>query len=192
MSLWTVQQHEWLHALGHPVLLLAGDPSLQAQPATLNEKNLAAASSAAGGEVAQRSSRGKPTTGTPPNALRDRADTRPEHSSRPAPATPLMEPGETSEVAAGAPAAGASRTDAAAKKAALEAARGARRAARPTLLPSEDPLVLAILRASGMEAPVFEVAAQAWRIDLVRLRAEPATKRSLWQQMRKARRNRNG
>ena len=188
MSLWSVQQHEWLHALGHPVLLLAGDPCLQTQPAREREKKLVAASSAAGDEAAQQSSREKPTAGTPRAASGDGADTRPPRSAPSAPPAPILGRIETSEAAAPGPTAGASRTDAAAKKAALEAARGARRAARPTLLPTDDPLLLAILRASGMEAPVFEVAAQAWRIDLLRLRAEPAAKRSLWRQMRKARR----
>ena len=162
MSLWTVQQHEWLQALGHPVLLLVGDPSLEAPPA--------------------------PPRAAPAVAGATRPG-RPVQVARPSPSIkPISAPDEPTPGTV----AGAARTDAAAKKAALEAARGARRSARPSLLPSDDPLLLAILRASGMEATVFEVAAQAWRIDLARLRAEPAAKRGLWQQMRKTRRNRNG
>ncbi|QOW19893.1 hypothetical protein INQ41_02140 [Lysobacter ciconiae] len=157
MSLWTVQQHEWLQALGHPVLLLAGDPSLQAPAAPAQPRS---------------------------------ADTgHPQQAARP---SPVIVPPSAPDAPAREPVARAARTDAAAKRAALDAARGARRAIRRPLLPSEDPLLLAILRVSGMEAPVFEVAAQAWRIDLVRLRSDPAAKRSLWQQMRKARQNRDG
>ncbi|WP_222565708.1 hypothetical protein [Novilysobacter antarcticus] len=162
MSLWTVQQHEWLQALGHPVLLLVGDPALEAPPA--------------------------PPPAAPAVAGAARS-VRPVQVARP---SPSIKPISAPDAPAPGTVAGARRTDAAAKKAALEAARGARRSARPSLLPSDDPLLLAILRASDMEATVFEVAAQAWRIDLARLRAEPAAKRALWQQMRKTRRNRNG
>lgn len=194
MSLWTVQQHEWLQALGHPVLLLAGDPSLEAPPAPARERERVAAAPDARVDTTAKTVRAEmPSTAAPSLAVpADAAGAnarRPAQAARPA---PPIEPTSAPDSAECGPPRGASRTDAAAKKAALEAARGARRAARPSLLPSDDVLLLAILRASGMEAPVFEVAAQAWRIDLVRLRAEPAAKRALWQQMRKARRNANG
>lgn len=191
MSLWTAQQHEWLQALGHPVLLLAGDPSLEA--ARVREGKLAAASSGRADAPAEAAPARRRSVGGPrqeaPATAGDNTARNPAEAARP---SHSMAPISAPDAPAHGPVAGAARTDTAEKKAALEAARGARRAARPPLLPSDDPLLLSILRASGMEAAVFEVAAQAWRIDLIRLRAEPSAKRVLWQQMRKARRNRNG
>lgn len=168
MSLWTVQQHEWLHALGHPVLLLAGDPALTAIPSAPTD-----AAAAGSGRTADRDA--PPARRTPP-------------------AHPMAAPeAHATGIAASLPATPAPRADAAAKKAALEAARGARRATRPPPAPlsADDPLLQAIARASGLDTGAFETAVQTWQIDLAQLRAEPSAKRALWQRMRGPRRNRD-
>lgn len=195
MSLWTVQQHEWLHALGHPVLLLAGDPALTAIPpgptdAAASVAVAEAPPSADSGHTKNRDSR--PPVASHPSPAPDR--TRPATARRTPPANPMATPAiHVPDDTVSPPQAPAPRADAAAKKAALEAARGARRATRPppAPLPADDPLLQAIARASGLDTGAFETAAQTWQIDLAQLRAEPSAKRALWQRMRGPRRNRD-
>lgn len=186
MSLWTVQQHEWLQALGHPVLLLAGDPSLAAVPSRSTEAAASAASPAASAPESREDATPvrveTPTLPARPGDVDKRASAR---------STPPANPVGSPDPHAGDTGAAAPRTDAAGKKAALEAARGARRAARPApVLPTDDPLVQAITRASGLDAEAFVVAARTWQVDLAGLRAQPSLKRALWKQMRDMRRNR--
>jgi len=194
MSLWTVQQHEWLRALGHPVLLLAGDPALTATPPGPTDAATSAvadAPSAADSGLTTDHDPRPPASGRPSPAT-DR--TGPAMARRTPPANPMVTPEiHAPDATASQPQTAAPRVDAAAKKAALEAARGARRATRPppAPLPADDPLVQAIARASGLDAGAFEAAAQTWRIDLAQLRAEPSAKRALWQRMRKPRRTRD-
>lgn len=188
MSLWTVHQHEWLRALGHPVLLLASDPALVA----LRPDSTDVAAPAAHVDVAVSTGRKRGATAatdpTPATAqsfrTEDRTGSAPATRRPPPPERPLAAPASSLE--AGAAPVGTPRTDASAKKAALAAARGARRGAHPAPaeLPAEDPLLQEIARASGLDASAFGVAAGLWRIDLARLRAEPLSKRALWQQMR--------
>lgn len=188
MSLWTVQQHEWLHALGHPVMLLAGDPSLAAAPTSAPEST--------GKTDTQATQSPKAIHAQTPAPQRQAPASRPppadERSSAPlarraAPVNAVAAPSTpTADTEASLP-----RADAAAKKAALEAARGARRASRPVLasLPADDPLVQAIARASGLEPDAWDAAARIWQIDLAQLRAEPSSKRALWHVIRGARRS---
>ncbi len=165
MSLWTVQQHEWLRALGHPVLLLAGDPALAATPPVAVVPEPPRPQPAAGPDV-----RGEP--------LAPRRG--PLAASVPA-IRPHVVDTVADPIASELP-----KADAAAKKAALAAARGARRGPVPTPLPlpDDDPLVQAILRASGLDADAFATAARRWHVDLARLRAQPLSKRTLWLQIR--------
>ncbi len=186
MSLWTVQQHEWLRALGHPVLLLAGDPSLAATPEGVAEP----ARSAAQRDTIPSPFPGRPVAGgsaaSTADASPSRGDDGTGESAAPRvspPAIPLASPVAGVDAGAQPPTV---RADASTKKAALEAARGARRSIHRavTLLPSDDPLLQAIVRASGLDAGAFEAAAHDWQLDLARIRAEPLAKRALWQQMR--------
>lgn len=192
MSLWTVQQHEWLQALGHPVMLLAGDPSLDASATDTRTQSddgvpaarpAAAAALACGGAPAGGADQRPAAEQTINSSDSNRAET----VRQSAPAEPVIAPAADATPRGAAPA----RVNAAERKAALDAARGARRAALPALLPTDDPLLQAIANASGMDAGAFEVAARTWQLDPIRLRAEPSAKRILWQQMRKTRRNRN-
>ncbi|MGY0557962.1 hypothetical protein [Lysobacter sp. A421] len=172
MSLWTAQQHQWLQALGHPVLLLVGDPALSViapVPTPVAEPAVAPGTTAA--------------------ARPAQADTRP---SRPvSTATKRVNPiaaGEPVAVAGavGEPGRTRDRTDVAAKRAALDEARRARRAARPaapTAPQDDDALLAAILLATGLKGSAAQQAVAALAIDLEKLRADPSAKRALWRQL---------
>src|SRR5690606_34498938 len=145
VSLWTVQQHEWLRALGHPVLLLVGDPGLGATPADVVAPEAPRPQAAAGPD-----GRGRPAAA---------------RRAPPAASAPSLPPAvDDADAAADAITRGAPRADAAAKKAALAAARGARRDSprAPLPLPAGDPLLQAIQRVSGLDADAFEAAARSW------------------------------
>lgn len=180
MSLWTAQQHQWLQALGHPVLLLVGDPALSVIAPVPPP-------------VAEPAAPTGVTAATRPA----QADTRP---TRPASTAPKR----VNPIAADEPAAVAEpdhtrpRTDVAAKKAALDEARRARRAARPAAptaappAPQDDAaLQAAILLATGLKGSAAQQAVAALAIDLEKLRADPAAKRALWRQLQDLRGGRN-
>lgn len=196
MSLWTVQQHEWLRALGHPVLLLAGDPGLVGSPDKAADAETLAATVAAQDEATAGTLRKRPLDARNASGRTDLPRSRGGAGAGPPTARPAHPPASapdapTAEIDTGASPPTA-RADPSAKKAALEAARGARRSIRraATPLPTDDLLLHAIVRASGLDAGAFQAAAQEWRLDLARLRAEPLSKRALWQQMRQKGRNR--
>ncbi|MGY0618375.1 hypothetical protein [Lysobacter sp. A378] len=179
MSLWTTQQHQWLQALGHPVLLLVGDPALSviapvpppvAEPAGV--------------------------TGVTAATRPAQADTRPTRPASTAPkrVNPIAA-GEPAAVvgAVGEPGRTRDRTDVATKKAALDEARRARRAARPAAsnAPHDDALLAAILLATGLKGSAAQQAVAALAIDLEKLRVDPSAKRALWRQLQDLRGGRN-
>ncbi|MGV8941758.1 MAG: hypothetical protein ACOH1P_09530 [Lysobacter sp.] len=194
MSLWTTQQHEWLQALGHPVLLLAGDPAL-AESAPIIEPPIEPA-------TASNAARMSPASQPVPDALRAAQPGHPSSQdanrrlapvpvarpSRPAPvANPIDAAPATSAAAAPRP-----PTDAAAKKAALDEARRAGQRSRvPQPAAVADPLFDAILRAVGPDEGAARETLTDMAIDLPRLRADPRAKRTLWIRLRTLRRGRD-
>ncbi|MGY1425739.1 hypothetical protein [Lysobacter sp. A289] len=172
MSLWTAQQHEWLQALGHPVLLLVGDPALSViAPVPLPVAEPAGA------------------TGTTAATRPAQVDTRPTRAS--GTASTRVNPVAVDEpVAVAEPGRTPQRTDVAAKKAALDEARRGRRAARPAAsnVPlDDDALLAAILLAAGPDKSLARDAVAALAIDLETLRADPSAKRALWRQLKRLR-----
>jgi hypothetical protein len=192
MSLWTTQQHEWLQALGHPVLLLAGDPALvEPAAAPTAEPDPAQTPSAAHSARDAAPRAGSPPASPDPAAPR-RADeqTASVSPARPPRQAPVANPVEV------APPTGAAvprpPTDVAAKKAALEEARRAGQRARPPEPVPVDPLLAAVLRVSGRDVDQAEEALAMLDIDLDRLRSDPLAKRALWVRLRALRWGRDG
>lgn len=202
MSLWTAQQHEWLRALGHPVLLLAGDPSCAAggdavavEPArerpqldgrgsgatvSVKHAGVRSARAATRGEQPRIATPGQHRTAEEAGSAPVSHDPATQPPGRPRPLPPPAEPGSP------APARTRPRSDAAAKAAAL---REARLAARPDV-PRDDPLYQAVARATGLEASAAERVLAKMNIDWARLGADPAAKRALWVRLRRLRRER--
>ncbi len=186
MSLWTTQQHQWLQALGYPVLLLAGDPAL------------AEGAPSVGPAVASDSAPLAPTGQPMPVAPRAVRAGHPSHQAPerqivPARVALPSRPAPVANPVNAAPTAGAAgtprpHTDAAAKKAALDAARRAgQRDRRAEPAPVADPLLDAIVRIAG----AAEETLAGLDIDLPRLRTDPQAKRALWIRLRTLRRGRD-
>ena len=168
MSLWDGQQREWLQAMGYSLLSLAGEEALAGV-----EPGLPTA-------PAQTSSSPMPRMGEPGDAPALRAErtvadaprARPEHAHRPAPPKP-------DEDVPAAPPRVASRTDAAGKAAALDAARRAG-ATRQFEGPLWDALGTATRQSPALAARTLrELGA-----DPAALRDDPAAKRRLWTRLR--------
>lgn len=192
MSLWTTQQHEWLQALGHPVLLLAGDPAL-AEPAAAPTaepdptQTPSAAHSARDAAPRAGSPAASPDPAAPRRADEQTASVSPARPPRQAPVANPVEVAPPTGAAVPRP-----PTDVAAKKAALEEARRAGQRARPPEPVPVDPLLAAVLRVSGRDADQAEEALAMLDIDLDRLRSDPLAKRALWVRLRALRRGRDG
>ncbi|HEU4773278.1 MAG TPA: hypothetical protein VFS82_01960 [Lysobacter sp.] len=184
MSLWTTQQHEWLQALGHPVLLLAGDPAL-AEPAVAPDPVQIPPAAHPVRDAAPRA--GSPDPASARHADERAASHSPARRPRQAPVANPVEVAPSTGAAVPRP-----PTDVAAKKAALEEARRAGQRARPPEPVPVDPLLAAVLRVSGRDADPAEEVLAMLDIDLDRLRSDPLAKRALWVRLRALRRGRDG
>lgn len=193
MSLWTKQQHEWLQALGHPVLLLPGDPDLAEPVPPATEPGIGAAPARPLDRIVREDAPRAAPSGDPSASPleRDDADER-TAAARPLRQAPVANPigVAPSAIAAEVP---RPHTDAAAKKAALDEARRAGRQAQPPapVLSRADPLLAAILRVAGRRTDETARTLAMLDIDLDRLRAEPLAKRALWVRLRTLRRGRD-
>ncbi|MGH8084232.1 MAG: hypothetical protein ACREPV_03045 [Lysobacter sp.] len=158
-GMWDPQQREWLQAMGHSLLVLAGDEAAEA-PALQHEEVAEAervrGADAHGSATAARApiepppSRARPT---PPPAVSDEPD---------APAAPSRP-----------------RTDPAAKLAALEAARRAGAARN-----ASGPLGEALLRATAQPPAAAAQVLRDLAVDPAALRDDPVAKRALWARLR--------
>ena len=188
MSLWTTQQHEWLQALGHPVLLLAGDPAL-AEPAAPAVEPDTAQTPPAAPPVRETSRAASPDPSSARYADERTASSSSTQPSRPVPVANPVEAAPSASAAAPRP-----QTDVAAKKAALEEARraGQRARQRESVPAQADPLLDAILRVAAREANEAGEILAMLDIDLDRLRTDPLAKRALWIRLRALQRGRDG
>ena len=160
-DMWDPQQREWLQAMGHSLLVLAGDEPVEAPAmpsADVVEADLARGDHHGGATAARAPSEPKPPSrprpaSPPPVSVPDEPDA-PAVSSRP-------------------------RTDPAAKLAALEAARraGAARSA-------SGPLGEALLRATAQPPAAAARVLRELAVDPTALRDDPAAKRALWTRLR--------
>lgn len=158
MSLWDAEQRDWLQAMGHSLLTLAADEPAEV-PAVREE--VAEVGHVGGGDVRAR--------GMAP--AREPVDVKPPVRARPT-APPSAEP-------TSAPSPPRTRTDPAAKLAALEAARRAGAARN-----ASGPLGEALLRATGQPPVAAARMLRELAIDPAALRDDPAAKRMLWARMR--------
>jgi hypothetical protein len=175
MSLWDAAQREWLQAMGYSLMVLAGDEAVEAA---------APASRAGAGDAVPGLGGEDVVVGT---GTRQPVDTAPgsraARSARPVPPAPeLVQAGPSPVDVTATEPPPRPRTDAAAKAAALEAAR-AGAAGR-----HEGPLWDALVSATGQPPALAARTLRGLGVDLAALRADPAAKRALWPRLRRLRR----
>jgi hypothetical protein len=167
-DLWDPLQREWLQAMGHTLLVVAPDGSAASPPD--HPRDAAEATPAPGRHEAAVDVSG--AVGAPPHAGTPGGPVPP---SRPLPSSA---PSAAPAVAA-TPAAARSRTDPAAKLAALEAARRAGAVVKFT-----GPLAEALQRVIGQSPTAATRVLRELSVDPTALRDDPAAKRALWARLR--------